>query len=72
MFGKEREGVHSFRLLDVAIVDVVGTMCIAVVLSWLTGLHIGVSIILMFLLGIVSHKVFCVNTKINVALFGKV
>lgn len=72
IFGKEREGPHSIRLFDVAIVDlgltVVGGILLARFMHWNVLLTLGV----LFILGIIMHRLFCVNTKINQILFGRV
>ena len=72
MFGKEREGVHAIRVFDVAVVDVVGTVVIGVLVSWSTGWNVWLVCAGLFALAIVVHRAFCVNTKVNVALFGVV
>lgn len=70
IFGKEGEGAHSMRLFDIAVVDYILTILAAYTLSkyfkiayW--KMHIGV-----FLLAIFLHRLFCVNTTLNKAIFG--
>lgn len=72
VFGKEREGVHAWRVFDVAVVDLVATLAIGVAISAWTGWNVVVVCVTLLALGIVAHRAFCVNTKINVALFGVV
>lgn len=72
IFGKEREGAHSIRLFDVAIVDlgltVVGGILLAIFMHW----NVLLTLAALFVLGIIMHRLFCVNTKINQILFGRV
>lgn len=71
VLGKPNEGVHSYRLFDIAVIDVVLTIGLALFIKkyiledydfW--GILIGC-----FILGIVTHRVFCVRTKIDKILF---
>lgn len=72
MFGKEGEGIHAIRIFNVAIVDVVGTILgglfIARIFSW----NPYVVIICCFVVGVLIHRLFCVNTTVNKAIFGVV
>ena len=63
MFGVPGQGVHSYRFLDTAIVDYVLTIALAAVVTKFTGMPFVLSTILMFVLGIVLHAVFCVSTN---------
>jgi hypothetical protein len=72
IFGREGEGVHSIRLFDVAVVDVVATL-IAGALLGRRSLKMFLAITLgLFLLGVIAHRLFCVNTTVNKAIFGLV
>jgi len=63
IFGVPGQGVHSYRFLDTAIVDYVLTIALAAVVTKFTGMPFVLSTILMFVLGIVLHAVFCVSTN---------
>lgn len=68
IFGIEGQGAHSYRLFNIAIVDFVGTIILGIILSKITHINIYISIIIMFLLGILLHKLFCVKSTVNVFL----
>lgn len=70
LLGKPREGVHSIRLFDIAIVDVALTLVGAYLLSYLTAVDYWVVLLFLTLSGIFLHWLFCINTTVNVALFG--
>jgi hypothetical protein len=70
IFGKEREGIHSIRLFDVAIIDVVLTVLAAFLISLYFKYNVFIVILLLFVLGILLHKIFCVKTKVDNILFG--
>jgi len=70
IFGKPKEGAHSYRLFNLAIVDVALTFVLAWVVSYLFGIRYLLAVLLSFLSGIFFHWLFCVNTTIGEALFG--
>jgi len=63
IFGIPDKGIHSYRFLDVALIDYILTIVMAAVLSKLTGMPFVISTILMFALGIILHAIFCVPTS---------
>ena len=72
IFGNPNEGVHSYRLFNVAIVDVGLTILVAYLLSiWVGGNKFGLILIIFFILGIFFHRLFCVRTTIDKLLFEK-
>ena len=77
ILGKVREGVHAYRFMDIAIVDVFMTVLGAYVIWWIlhTLLKKTISFFLiligLFGLGIVLHRLFCVPTTVDQWLFGK-
>lgn len=70
-FGKPGEGAHSYRLFGVAIIDVLLTILIAFIITYFTGYKLIYTLIFMFLLGIVSHRMFCVRTTVDKILFNE-
>ena len=61
IFGAPGTGVHRFRFLGTPIVDYIGTILLAMMFTKVTGISLVTSTILMFLLGILLHKLFCVS-----------
>jgi len=72
IFGKENEGLHSYRLFGIAIVDFAMTVIFAFIISYYFNYNIIFIFILLMLLAIVLHYIFGVNTTINKFLFGKI
>jgi hypothetical protein len=83
IFGAPGTGIHKYRIFNVAIVDVVATLLIAALITWIwykkspkkNKKHVGwvllgVSVGL-FILGVGAHRLFCVNTTIDKKLFDK-
>lgn len=65
MFGQPGKGVHSWRLFDIAIVDVVGTVAIAWGVAAIAGWDPVSTILWAFVLGVLAHWVFCVDTTVH-------
>jgi hypothetical protein len=64
MFGKPNEWVHKYRLFDFAIIDVILTIIGAYLISYFSNTHFIVILILLLLLSIYLHKLFCIDTKL--------
>ena len=62
-FGMPNEGIHKYRLLDVALIDYIGTIVLAIIMSKITKIPLVISTIFMFILGIILHMLFGVNTS---------
>jgi fatty acid desaturase len=71
IFGAPRTGNHSYRILDLAVVDVVATLLMAVLIAIFTSYSFISVAAVLFITGIVLHRIFHVNTKINTLIFGK-
>ena len=69
IFGRPKEGGHSYRIFNIAIMDVVFTIVGAIIFSWLFNIAMWKSIVGLFLLGIFFHRLFCVRTTIDKVLF---
>jgi hypothetical protein len=71
IFGKTGEGAHSFRILDVAIIDVMFTIIGAYLIHRFVFPQYPLLFvtIMLFALGIVMHRLFCVRTTIDKLFF---
>jgi len=71
IFGLVGEGAHSFRIFDIAIVDVIMTFIVAYIIniSLLPNYKYALILLVFFLIGIVCHRIFCVRTTIDKLLF---
>lgn len=70
LFGEPRKGIHSIRLFDIAIVDVLLTVLVGFIIAKLTHTNLMLVLGLLFLLSIFIHKIFCVRTKVIETIFG--
>lgn len=69
IFGNPNEGAHSYRFLDIAVVDVTMTILLAFAISYLFHLSFLYTSLFLFILGIITHRLFCVRTTIDKLLF---
>jgi len=69
ILGKPKEGLHKYRLFGVAIVDVLLTIIVALFISYFFKLSFWITLVILFLLGIILHRIFYVRTTIDKVLF---
>jgi len=69
LFGKPGEGIHSWRIFDFGVIDILTTIAGAYLISYLTGFSLLYVLPAVFLLGIYVHRLFCVRTKLDRILF---
>jgi hypothetical protein len=62
ILGTPGKGIHSYRLFGVAIADVILTVLLALIITYLTGKSFMVVLIIVLLLGIILHKLFCIKS----------
>lgn len=67
IFGKPNEGVHSFRILDIAVVDVVSTFFLAYLINYYydTLQNVWRDFFILLFLSVLVHKLFCVETTLT-------
>ena len=72
VLGKPKQGLHKYRIFNIAIVDVLLTIAGAY-LFYLFNPKFNFFVILLclFFLGIVLHRLFCVRTTVDKLLFPK-
>ena len=69
ILGKPNEGIHQFRVFDISILDVMGTIFGAWLVSYFLKIPFIYSLVGLFGLGIFAHRIFCVRTTIDKILF---
>jgi hypothetical protein len=67
--GVPDKGIHSYRLFGVAIADVIMTVIAAALISYFSKISFMKTLLVLFLLGIILHRLFCVRTTIDKLLF---
>ena len=71
IIGKPGTGIHSYRLMDVSVVDVLVTVLGAYLLHlrFFPSRPFWLILLVVFLVGIVAHRLFCVRTTVDKWLF---
>lgn len=69
IFGQPGQGIHSIRLFNIAIVDVMATILVAYPISKYFSVDYIITLILLFVCGIILHRLFCVRTTIDKLFF---
>lgn len=70
IFGKIKEGLHSYRIYNIAIIDVLLTIIVAYIIYYMFPRYkFSLILLLLFLLGIIAHRLFCVRTTIDKLVF---
>lgn len=69
ILGKPNKGIHSYRIFNLAIVDILLTIIVAFIFSLLFSIRFSIMLIVFFLLGIFFHRIFCVRTTVDKFLF---
>ena len=72
IFGRPREGAHAYRIFDIAVVDVAATVIVAFIIARVFGLVFWKSLIVLFIIGIILHRMFCVRTTVDKWVFPNV
>ncbi len=72
IFGHPREGAHAYRIFDIAVVDVAATVFVAFFFARIFSLSFWKSLVALFIIGILSHRAFCVRTTVDKWVFPNV
>ena len=63
IFGKPRTGIHKYRFFDVAIIDVIGTIIMACIITYITEIPLLMTTGFLLKLGLFLHIIFGVKTN---------
>lgn len=70
MLGECGQGIHSIRILDIAIVDVFVVLLIAHILSRIFHrISYKIFLAVLVVVGVAAHRLFCVRTGLDRMLF---
>jgi fatty acid desaturase len=67
--GKPKTGIHSYRIFNIAIADVIMTIIASLIISYFFKFNFWITLVVLFLLGIILHRIFCVKTTVDKILF---
>jgi hypothetical protein len=63
------KGIHSYRFFGMAIADIIMTIVGAFIISYFSKISFIKTLLVLFLLGIILHRIFCVRTTIDKLIF---
>jgi fatty acid desaturase len=69
LFGKPSEGLRKYRIFDIAIYDTVIVIILGFLISYFTGYNLWITLAVLFISGIIAHRLFCVRTGVDKLLF---
>jgi fatty acid desaturase len=69
LFGEPNTGLRKYRIMDIAVMDTVVVVAFVAVLTWAFSWPFWWTLLAVFLLGIVVHRMFCVRTGVDKLLF---
>ena len=75
IFGDPNKGFHSSRLFGLASNDLIATIILTILIIFFYKQNITnaiKTILMMFLFVISIHRIFCVNTALNIMIFGPI
>lgn len=67
--GEVGKGIHSYRLFNIAYIDVIVVALAAFFISYFFKFNVAYTFVAFFLLGIICHRVFCIRTTVDKLLF---
>ena len=68
-FGLPGEGLRKYRIFDIAIYDTVIVILFGFLISYFTGYNLWITLVVLFLSGIIAHRMFCVRSGVDRMLF---
>lgn len=69
LFGEPNTGLRKYRIMDIAILDVAVVILIGIAISKYMQIPLWKTLAVLFLLGIIAHRLFCVRTGVDKLLF---
>lgn len=69
IFGEPNTGLHSYRIFNIAIVDVLATGALAYLISYTLSYSFVIVLILLLIVSVAMHRAFCVRTTVDKFLF---
>ena len=69
LFGRPNEGLRRYRIAGIAIYDTVIVLIICLLISYFSNIAFYKVFVVIFVSGIIAHRMFCVRTGIDKLLF---
>jgi len=69
LFGEPGTGIHTLRIFNISVIDVLVVLLAAAIISKLFSFSLKWTLIILFLIGIFVHRLLCVRTAVDNFLF---
>jgi hypothetical protein len=69
IFGEPNAGIRKYRIFDIAIFDTVVVIVCGILISYFTGYKLWKTLAVLFISGIIVHRLFCLRTGLDKLLF---
>ena len=69
LFGEPNEGLRKYRIFDIALYDTLVVIIIGYLISYFSGYSLWKTLVVLFVSGIIAHRLFCVRTGVDKHLF---
>jgi hypothetical protein len=69
LFGEPNSGLRKYRIFDIALYDTAVVILIGFLISYFSGYPLWATLVVLFVSGIVAHRLFCVRTGVDKLLF---
>ena len=70
-FGEPNLGLRKYRIFDIALFDTSVVIIVGILISYFTGFRLWKTLAILFISGIIVHRLFCVRTGVDKLLFPK-
>lgn len=69
LFGQPNIGIRKYRIFNIALFDTLIVVMIGIFISYFSGYPLWMILLILFVTGIIAHRLFCVRTGIDKLLF---
>ena len=69
ILGEPNNGIHSYKIFNIAVVDLLLTIFISLLISYFFKYNFIIILIIMLISGVIFHRIFCVKTTVDKWLF---
>ena len=69
LFGAPNTGIHTLRIFNISVIDVLVVLLCAVIISKLFSFSLKWTTIYLFIIGVFVHRLLCVRTTVDKLLF---
>lgn len=69
LFGEPNTGLRKYRIFDIALYDTLVVVLIGIIFSYVSGFSLWKTLAILFISGIIVHRLFCVRSGVDKLLF---